>query len=152
MTGRWAAAVGLAVLTGGCLHAQFSRTDPSFGEVAGKPPPRVYVDQLPARPYRSVGIIEVLVPQGYALSDVMDLASAEGARVGCDVVVDRLIHRITAREPETRFMLAQYPQLYPAPRLGQPMTPYYSPPPNQRDFICGLWVEETPPPPKAEAL
>ena len=149
MTGRLAAAVGLAVLGGGCLHAQFSRTDPSFVEIPGKGPPRVYVDQLPQRPYRSVGIIEVLVPVGYALSDVMDLSSAEGARVGCDVVVDRVIHRVTAQEPARRFAVnAQY---YPTPPPPQATTPYYGPPSNQRDFICGLWVEPPAPPPKPPA-
>ena len=102
---------------GACAHADFVSTDTRY---QGRPrtQPWVFVDRLPPYPYISIGIIEVIAPAGTSLSDIFELARQKGSEVGCDVVVDRGIHRITSAIPQAGPVLAQ---LAPGP------TPYIPP-------------------------
>ena len=86
---------------GACAHADFVSTDTRY---QGRPrtQPWVFVDRLPPYPYISIGIIEVIAPAGTSLSEIFELARQKGSDVGCDVVVDRGIHRITSANPACR--------------------------------------------------
>jgi hypothetical protein len=140
--------IGLALLAG-CVHASFVPT--GSGPPRRNTNPKVFVDHLPDRPYQSIGIIEVSGPPAQMdLATVMFEAHNAGAEAGCDVVVDRSIHRISfRREERAHLILAQYraPYITPTPyHPAAPMvTPVYTPPPDRREFVCGIYVVMPPP-------
>jgi hypothetical protein len=156
-------ALALASLAG-CVSSNFVATDPRF-HARGATSPRVYMDALPDKPYRSVGIIEVSGPPAQMdLPTVLAEAERAGGEAGCDVVVDRSIHRVSLQLDTPRMMLAQYhspPVISHTNRLPgyqQAAAPAYIPPPDRREFICGVFVAAprapdlappvfTPPPP-----
>ncbi len=160
-----------AVLLPGCLSATFTRTAGDYVPHAVDTAPEVFIDRLPARPYRPVGVIEVQSPAAASLSQVLAAARSKGKAVGCDVVVDRAIHRVGAL-PSRRWQVAV--DLTPdaeerrpiaetsGPRnslLGTVVTPapqrflplaaantaviynntYAAPPPDKREFVCGIY-------------
>ncbi|MDY7230351.1 hypothetical protein [Hyalangium rubrum] len=132
----------LALATG-CISAEFVRTDPRVTLAPKASRPQVYIDRLPERSYRSVGIIELTIPTGSSLQDVMNAAGDEGQRSGCDVVVDRSIHPVRResgqRETSTFWRHAQHSPIPPPP--AAPPVVYNSPPPGKREFVCGIWEE-----------
>jgi hypothetical protein len=124
----------------GCIYATFVPTDVTFAPHAA-PEPAVYVDRLPPFGYRPVGIIEVTASASTSLGDVMATAARKGAEVGCDVVVERSIHRVVdARPVPTVYWLAQHHVYVPPPVHHAPV--YYAPPPSKREFVCGVAVEQ----------
>jgi hypothetical protein len=145
---RWLAAA-LALGLSGCvqLHSNFILTDASYRPHV-RPRPRVYVDHLPDRPYRSVGIIEVAGPATLMdLNDVLAEAQSAGAEQGCELLVDRAIHHVSrAPAPRPAMILVSYPG---QPTFGTPTTrpapaytpgPTYTPAPTDRhEFICGIY-------------
>jgi hypothetical protein len=164
----------LGLAGSGCIRTDFVQSSPSFvvHEIAQLPV--VYFDHLPEQPYTSVGVIDVIAPSSSRLEDVFAAAANKGKEVGCDLVVDRSIHRVAdAPLPHWRVVALDLPAP-PAPRasgedardLGYapgpapvlvapapapaPVTyaPAYSPPPDRREFICGVWAQApaTPPP------
>lgn len=143
-----AAATGLVMSAMGCVTSTFVATD---GRAAGRPitQPSVFLDRLPPVPFYSVGIIEVRTPAGWTLDTVVAEAARKGSEAGCDFVVDRSIYRVTYGVPGVRAIVAQIgasPVIAPV----QP-APVYSPPPNMREFICGVADQPAPPPPAAGA-
>ncbi len=150
-------AAGLAMLAMGCVTSTFVATD---GRAEGRPITQasVFIDRLPAVPFFSVGIIEVKTPAGWTLDTVVAEAARKGSEVGCDFVVDRSIYRVSYGIPGVRAIVAQIgaspgivtvPVVTPSPAF-QP--PAYSPPPNMREFICGVAALPVPgPPPVAGA-
>jgi hypothetical protein len=126
----------LVVLLAGCVHATFVKTDASFVP-HDRTAPAVFLDRLPPFPYRPVGIIEVTSPANSRLDDVLYAAAEKGAEMGCDVVVDRSIHRVADADALTGlFQRAQYG--------AAPMYFYAAPPPNRREFVCGISVASAP--------
>jgi hypothetical protein len=162
----------LGLAGSGCIHTDFVQSSPSFvvHEVAQRPV--VYFDHLPEQPYTSVGVIDVIAPSSSRLEDVFAAAANKGQEVGCDLVVDRSIHRVadaalphwqvTALElldhPSRRaddahdfgYAPGPAPVFVAPPPAPAPVTyaPAYSPPPDRREFICGVWAQApTAPPP-----
>lgn len=132
----------LCVVASGCVGSTFVLTDSRY---AGRPRtnPAVYIDRLPPFPYYSIGVIEVTGPAGLNLAQVLAEAASKGADVGCDVVVDRSIHRIASLIPGAGPLLAQA-YMAPTPVYTPVMPP---PPPSKREFICGIGVAPMPMPP-----
>ena len=156
----------LAVVLSGCVNATFTKTVPTFAAHPVALRPEVFVDRLPPRPYDSVGIIEVVAPQSASLSEILRAAATKGQKVGCDVVVDRAIHRIAGADlPRWTIEISDAPPLESranvSPYLGvingplvtptsQPTTVYQqSSPPDKREFICGIYRSEGDAPPAA---
>ena len=127
--------------------APTDRTAPAAPPPPTAPAPVVYVDRLPPFAYRSVGIIEVIATASAGLEQVMEAAARKGAEVGCDVVVDRTIHRVADSAPvRGPYWPAQYyapPPPPPPPVITPAPAPTYAyvPPPMRREFICGIAVE-----------
>jgi hypothetical protein len=162
----------LALACSACIHADFVSSSPSFVTHETAELPVVYFDHLPDRPYASVGIIDVIAPAGSKLEEVFAAAADKGKEIGCDVVVDRSIHRIAdAALPRWRVtvlgslgppppraapgdarLLGYGPTLAPVVILSPPPPPPppviyssgYSPPPDRREFICGVWAAQAP--------
>jgi hypothetical protein len=89
----------------------------------------VFLDRLPQQPYRPVGIVEVTGSND--LGEIVRTASEQGRLVGCDVLVDRAIHRVSAAPAASADLtLVTY--------QAQPVIVGPSPPPHQ--FICGIFV------------
>ena len=135
-----AVAAGLSMLAIGCVTSTFVATD---GRAAGRPitQPSVFIDRLPPVSFYSVGIIEVKTPAGWTLDTVVAEAARKGSEVGCDFVVDRSIYHVSYGIPGVRAVVAQIgasPVIAPAPVVAPQPAPVYSPPPNMREFICGL--------------
>jgi hypothetical protein len=133
----------IAVLTGGCASATFVRTDEGFRPLMTRTLPEVYLDRVPERPYRAVGVIEVIV--NGKLPEIVKIARETGQKFGCDAVIDRPLHRASSTRPELpRLVAAQYPAppVYVAPpKPYQPPPPVYLPqqPAGRREFICGVY-------------
>ncbi len=127
----------LSQLVAGCITSTFVVTDPRAN---ARPPtrPTMFIDRLPEIPFYSIGIIEVRAPAGTELGKVLDEAVRKGGEVGCDMVIDRVIYRISYGIPKARALLAQS-TFYPPPTVTQP-APVYIPeaPPDRREFVCGV--------------
>jgi hypothetical protein len=138
--------VALALCTG-CVSADFARTDPGFKKGWKPGRPLVYVDRLPERPYRSVGILELTFPANSSLTQVLEAAGQQGQIVGCDVVVERSIHPVQKESglsgTPAFWMRAQHVPGHP-PGSAQPPTFYSAPQIGKREFICGIWEEAQP--------
>jgi hypothetical protein len=165
----------LGLAGSGCIRTDFVQSSPSFvvHEVAQRPV--VYFDHLPEQPYTSVGVIDVIAPGSSRLEDVFDAAANKGKEVGCDLVVDRSIHRVADDVlPHWRVIALDLPDSLsprasgeaardlgyapaPAPVFVAPppppapitYAPSYSPPPDRREFICGVWAQAPAAPPPA---
>jgi hypothetical protein len=165
----------------GCIHTEFVQSSPSFVVHEAAQRPVVYFDHVPEQPYTSVGIIDVIAPSSSRLEDVFAAAADKGKEIGCDLVVDRSIHRVadatlphwraraldglpdsasrrTSVEGARDLGYAPGPApvfVAPAPPPA-PVTyaPTYSPPPDRREFICGVWAQTPaaplPPPPPSQ--
>jgi hypothetical protein len=171
----WALAVvfaGALVGAPGCVpqYVSFLKTDDSYTPHQAAARPATYIDRLPPRPYRSVGIIEVDVPQHFSLETMIKWAADKGQEIGCDVVVDRMIHRVEGRERHLRrWVVAVEPPLRrradpePAAPLASPallaakqpapqpvvVVNEADPPHQRREFICGVYTESQQPAPPA---
>src|SRR4029079_12076875 len=152
----------LCFVASGCVTSTFVLTDARY---SGRPrtQPPVFIDRLPPFPYISIGVIEVSAPAVSDLTTVLTEAASKGGEVGCDVVVDRSIHRIasmipnagpliaqvgvgyTAAPPYTAELAAGYTAAPPSPPA--PGVYAASPPPSKREFICGVRVAPPPAPP-----
>jgi hypothetical protein len=158
--------VAASVACAGCIRTNFIKSSSSFTEHEAKVRPGVFVDHLPKKAYASVGIIEVIAPATTDLGEIMSAAADKGQEVGCDVVVDRAIHRVDsaglrrwrvavaapapspAEAPHHSRADAQYlgygfsptPVYTPPPSVAY--TPVYTPPPDKREFICGVWSND----------
>jgi hypothetical protein len=143
----WLLAPALALLPG-CIHATFVPTDATFAPHKA-PAPAVYIDRLPPFDYRPVGIIEVMARASTSLGDVLATAARKGGEVGCDVVVDRSIHRVVdARPAPTTYWRVQH-HAHPPPAYAHPV---YSPPPSKREFVCGIAIQQAAVPPAAPGI
>ncbi len=160
-----AAGTVAALCASGCVNASFTKTSDGYVVHAVDTVPEVFVDKLPEQPYDSVGIIEVHAPQAANLSEVLRAAADKGQQVGCDVVVDRSIHRVDGADLRrwTVVVAAAAPPLPEdealrrrvSPELGMigsspsfhttPNTVIYnnytspSVPMNKREFVCGVF-------------
>ena len=149
----------------GCVTSSFVVTDP---RAAGRPAtrPSMFIDRLPPMPFYSIGIIEVRAPAGTKLGKVLEEAVRKGGEVGCDMIVDRIIYRVSYGIPGAHALIAQTtiyapPPIYPSPPPSQPVF-IPEPPPDRREFVCGVATNpangaprEPPrptPPPPAPAL
>lgn len=135
---RFLAGVALWVVAPGCVTSTFVLTDPRYAERAPTRP-EVFIDRLPPFPYMSIGVIEVSAPAATVLSQVLAEAASKGGQVGCEVVVERSIHRITSIIPNAGPPIAQAYHTYSSPPVYTPTPTYVAPPPpSKREFICGL--------------
>jgi hypothetical protein len=139
----------LPLLLCGCINATFTSTEPSFTPHERSGLPRVYVDKLPKRPYESVGIIEVQAPAGTFLYNIWHAAAEKGRSVGCDVVVDRAIHRVSRLDlprwsavahPIIAFGTAPAPLVTTWTAAPPPTVVTTAPPPDKREFVCGVYA------------
>jgi hypothetical protein len=141
----------IALALCGCVTAEFVSTDPSF-RPRGHAMPIVYIDKLPPFPYRSVGIIEATIPDSHPLSEVMQVVATKGQEIGCDAVVDRAIHQVSAAvpvAPQQRWLVQYHPPVTSSAHIYKPpQTNYQAPPAGRREFICAV-RDATPPPPAA---
>jgi hypothetical protein len=173
---RLAVLLLLGLAGSGCIRTDFVQSSPSFvvHEVAQRPV--VYFDHLPEQAYTSVGVIDVIAPSSSKLEDVFAAAADKGKEIGCDLVVDRSIHHVadavlphwhvTALDPlappsprssgddarDLGYAPAPGPVFVaPAPPPPAPITyaPTYAPPPDRREFICGVWSQAPAAPPPA---
>jgi hypothetical protein len=136
--------VCVLLLATGCWRVTFVSTDSAFQRAPGAEPD-VYLDRLPDRPYQSVGILEVTGPAiEFDLDAVIRRAKKKGRELGCDLIVDRSIHRVSmaTRQPILLAQLGhtsvgQYTTTQP-----QPFNVYNAPPPGRREFVCGIWASE----------
>lgn len=135
---------GALLMVPSCWRATFVQTDPTFRPGASGALPEVYVDRLPGVPYRPVGIIEIQGPAGdFSLDRVLAEVQIKGAEIGCQLLVDRAIHRVSLRSlPRHPIVLAR--------AAARPYGSYYSTaptthvytqeaPPGRREFICAVW-------------
>jgi hypothetical protein len=141
----------LAFCLFGCVKIEYLSTDVSF-RPRGHARPLVFIDRLPPYPYRSVGIFEATVPVGSSLAEVLSAVVDKGAEIGCEAIVDRAIHRVSAAPVvRPRRLLVQFPQITPSPVYVPAQPVYATPPPGTREFICAV-REEVPAPPAATIL
>ena len=148
-----------AVVLCGCGGATFIKTSRGFKPQPGNGYPEVYLDRQPSRSYDPVGIIQV---SGH-LSDIIDKVREKGKELGCDVVVDRKIHRVSERSvpenPRWVVRVAQPDRLFLSQAsagrtsrelstlFGYPYQPVYTPSPTvvtaaplpEQEFICGIF-------------
>ena len=144
----------IALALSGCVTTEFVSTDPSF-RPQSHALPTVYIDKLPPFPYRSVGIIEATIPDGHPLSEVMNAVATKGQEVGCDAVVDRAIHQVSAAPtvvvPQRWLVQYRAPMTSSTPIYHPPQNNnYQAPPAGKREFICAV-RDATPPAPTAPA-
>lgn len=78
----------------GCASATrsaFHQSDPSFRPSRGSAP-RVYLerdlDQVPPGALKSVGLVEVTVPESSGIARAIELAAEKGREVGCWILVE----------------------------------------------------------------
>lgn len=109
---------------GGCCHTEtFTSLEQSFVPAERRSRPAVFLDRLPKRDYRTVGVIEVARSDSTPLGEFIDGARAHAEGIGCDVVIDSFI-------------------------LGQARgycrdTPVYGAPNCcTRKFLCGVYTAE----------
>ena len=126
-----------AQLLSACVMSTFVVTDP---RAASRQPtrPTMFVDRLPQVPFYSIGIIEVRAPAGTELGKVLAEAVRKGGEVGCDLVVDRVIYRVSYGIPGAHALIAQTTIYAPAPPVYQAPVVVPEPPPDRREFICGV--------------
>ena len=142
----------LVPLVSGCVVSSFVVTDP---RAAGRQPtrPTMFIDRLPPMPFYSIGIIEVRAPAWTKLEWILDEAVRKGGEVGCDLVVDRVIYRVSYGIPGAHALLAQTTIYAPAPPTYQPPVNVQEAPPDKREFVCGVAMDpgkgapRQPPPP-----
>jgi hypothetical protein len=116
-----------------------------------------------------VGIIEVVPGAGTTLREIFDFAKKKGQELGCEIVVDRAIHRLSVSDfPRWSFSLPESDPLAPPnrgptraaapPYFGYtysapaPATTVYvssgpSTPPIHYEYICGMYRRTAPQPP-----
>jgi hypothetical protein len=128
-------ALALLVLTAGCAnYSSFVATD-QRAFYRAPTHPTVYVDRLPEVSFESIGVIEVRAPSGSSLDWIVQEAARKGGEVGCDLVVERSIYRVTYGIAGARAVVATSIQMSIAP----PMAGYNGrPPKDRRQFICGI--------------
>jgi hypothetical protein len=146
---RRAALVLIAASTAlGCVPSAFTQTDDLYRPHRGSHNPKVFIDRLPSREYKSVGLIEV--GGGGNLRYIISRAMEEGRFVGCELLVPENLHRVSMGLPGTRMLLAYgygdtFQPRFTSPPPQQTPAPSYVPvgpgPPPQR-FICGIYVGE----------
>jgi hypothetical protein len=83
-----------------------------------------------------VGIIEITSARP-SLSAMLTKAQQVGGQVGCDVVVDRQIHRVSLGVPSGRVVatVGVWAQSAPPP----PESSGNAIPPSRREFVCGVF-------------
>jgi hypothetical protein len=150
------AALSLLALIGCAPVTSFVQTDSAFVAQSGASP-TVFLDALPDRPYRSVGIIEVRAGDMHSLNSIVAAAQSKGAALGCDVVVQRALHRVVGALPvrsvtvtgddadriDPRY-LGAVTGVAPAPMPPTVVPPSGSPPPASRyEYVCGVFVTAT---------
>lgn len=75
----------------GSIRATFQSTDPTFRPSPG-PPPRIYLEsnlhEVPETGFRSVGLIEVTVPESSGIQRMLDVAAKKGQELGCWILIE----------------------------------------------------------------
>lgn len=159
LTGVLLLALTTAGSTIACNGPQFVKTSKDFVPTPRGRYPSVYLDRQPERPYQSVGIIQA---QG-RLSDVISAVKEKGKEVGCDLIVDRRIHKVSEADAHpvlTWVIPVGLPGHAPEPLVDHPRrathtagsllaypVPYIIPTPaatapESHEFICGVFVEQ----------
>jgi hypothetical protein len=153
-----------ALLASGCVNASFTKTSDDYVVHEVDTLPEVFIDKLPEQAYDPVGIIEIHAPQAASLGEVMRAAAEKGQEVGCDVVVDRSIHRVDgARLRRWTVIVAVDVPASPTGEPRRPVSPYLgmiggdplrhtfgstviynnysspSVPMDKREFVCGIF-------------
>ncbi len=84
-------AVGLSVGCGPSTRAVFHPSDPGFVPKPGANPP-VYLErnlaEVPHQPMRSVGLIEVTVPETSGIDRAIEVAAEKGRDLGCWILIE----------------------------------------------------------------
>ncbi len=148
---------GLAACGPG-TKADFVRTDNAFTSKPAESLPPAYIDELPERPFHSVGVIEVIGP-GASLRQLVEAARQKAMDIGCDAIIERNATTSGIHLPpdskrwvvEQSIPLRRSRSLSPAlsgPRsLFAATTPVYIPQPvfvpvgpvPRREFLCVLF-------------
>lgn len=134
--GAWALLL-LAVAACGSWSTQFRPSDPGFVARALDHDPDVFVDRLPPRRYRAVGMIEVHAPSGQTMDEFLERAIPEGRARGCELIVARHLHVALERPVLVAQTTPRGANLGPNPASetigGQ------EPLRRRRDFVCGVY-------------
>lgn len=129
----------------GCVATNFVQTDAHFQGVERASMPPAYVDEVPEAPYRAVGIIEVSGPaERLDMDTLVTAARQKGRDVGCDLIVDRAVHRIST-PPRRHGSFAPTPHYFVASlaNVKAPSVTAYAAtaaPQGRKEFICGKFV------------
>src|SRR5215831_4551642 len=91
---RSSMALCLSVLCAGCVGttSRFVQSDKSFQAQPRATPPQVFVERAPAKPFASVGIVEVQRPVTAPPDTLINAAVAEGTKLGCDVLAHQALY------------------------------------------------------------
>ena len=135
--------LGLSVAIGvcGCMRATFVQTD-TF-----KPgPPSAlewYIDKVPKKPYRAVGIIEVTLADTAALMEVVKAAYKKGQEVGCHLIIERSLHVVSpsALLPTSKISVCVADAVSECQyhTRSQPVYGGSAPASGTREFVCGVY-------------
>ncbi|MBI3073885.1 MAG: hypothetical protein HYY84_17395 [Deltaproteobacteria bacterium] len=120
-----------------CMRVEFLKTDGGFVPKKTGKDPEYFVDRIPVKPYRSVGIIEVIAGGAHNIVDVVRAAAEKAQEIGCDLIVARAIHRVSGLD-EMR-VLAEFPGESVVPIQYQAPIVTHSPPSSRFEFICGIY-------------
>jgi hypothetical protein len=166
--GRLLLAIVTCTLSVGCMQVTFTPTVKDYLPHKLAVEPEVFIDRLPSWAYDSVGIIEVKTSAGTDLTTVLKAVKKKGQEIGCEIVVDRAIHRVgaaglprwtvAATTAGDRPWLPEPPRRSASPYFGYGLSypysapsqtqPTYSSGPTQvdtREFICGMYRRDAPP-------
>lgn len=106
---------------GASTRATFHASDPNFRQRPG-PAPRAYleadVDKIPRVPMRSVGIIEVVVPNSSVTARGVQAAIEKGRDLGCWIVVEHSVFVVARSRASLDFGARIYLAHGPAPHIS----------------------------------
>ena len=102
---RFSLALCLSVVSAGCIGttSRFVQSDKSFQAQPRTAPPQVFVEGVPAKPFASVGIVEVQAPVITPPETLFKAAVAEGTKLGCDVLVHEALYEQRRGTPRYNF-------------------------------------------------
>jgi len=146
----------LSALFPACITAEFVQTDYSHLPRWSGGRPVLFIDRLPDRPTRSVGLVSVNAPDTAALSMVLKAAVDKGYEVGCWGLIDRGVYNpahvyrsTTQHQLPTWVVRLEVPKR----RVGLATLAVYTPPTvvqptprTSREFVCVVLDESRRPP------
>ena len=98
-------ALCLTVACAGCIGttSRFVQSDKSYQAKPRTAPPQVFVQRVPAKPFASVGIVQVQAPVTAPTETLIKAAIVEGTKLGCDVLVHEALYEQRRGTPRRKF-------------------------------------------------